>query len=155
VYIRGLVLPLFCLSFFPPYATSCISIQYNYISLYLCSPVFPSSAQPSRPACPRPHLAKPSHLRPHRAKSRPSRTTVGIMKSRIFHRALPLQRVAAPSTSVTAPEFPSTPPRVPWTPFPFPTHPLHYVASNINSPPNSPPCLNPHPPNHPLRPLSS
>jgi hypothetical protein len=29
VYIRGLVLPLFCLSFFPPHATSCIIFQYK------------------------------------------------------------------------------------------------------------------------------
>jgi hypothetical protein len=31
MYIRGLILLLFCLSFFPPHATSCILIQYNYI----------------------------------------------------------------------------------------------------------------------------
>jgi hypothetical protein len=31
MYIRGLVLLLLCLSFFPPHATSCILIQYNYV----------------------------------------------------------------------------------------------------------------------------
>jgi hypothetical protein len=38
MYIRGLVPLLFCLSFFPPHATSCIIIQYNYVlSLSLIS----------------------------------------------------------------------------------------------------------------------
>jgi hypothetical protein len=109
MYIRGLVLLLFCLSFFPPHATSCIFIQYNYVSLYLCSPVFTSSAQPSWPPCPRPRPAKPSHLRPHRAKSRPSRAPIWITKSCVSHRALPSHRVAAPTTPVPAPELPSTP----------------------------------------------
>jgi hypothetical protein len=99
-------------------------IQYNHISLYLCSPVFSSSAQPSRPPCPRPRLAKPSHLRPHRAKSRPSRAPVGIMKSRVFHRALPFHRVAAPSTPVPAPEFPSTPAASSLDSISVHTHPL-------------------------------
>jgi hypothetical protein len=109
MYIRGLVLLLFCLSFFPPHATSCIFIQYNYISLYLCSPVFSSSTQPSRPPCPRPRPAKPSHLRPHHAKSRPSRAPIWITKSHVSHCTLPSHCVAAPSTPMPAPELPSTP----------------------------------------------
>jgi hypothetical protein len=130
-------------------------IQYNYVSLYLCSPVFSSSAQPSWPPCPRPRLAKPSHPRPHCAKPRPSRTPIGITRSRVFHRALPFQGVAAPSTPIPAPEFPSTPAASSLDSVSVPRPSLHYVASNFNSPPNSPPCLNPHPPNRPLRPPSS
>jgi hypothetical protein len=90
IYVYKGTCPPAALSFF--LSSSCnvlYFIQYNYVSLYLCSPVFSSSAQPSRPPCPRPRLAKSSHLRPHRAKSRPSRAPVGITKSRVFHHALP------------------------------------------------------------------
>jgi hypothetical protein len=109
MYIRGLVLLLFCLSFFPPHAISCIFIQYNYISLYLCSPVFSSYAQPSRPPCPHAHPAKPSHLCPHHAKSHPSYTPIWIMKSHVSHHALPSHCIATLSMPMPAPELPSTP----------------------------------------------
>jgi hypothetical protein len=46
---------------------------------------------------------------PHRATSRPSRAPVAITKSRVFPRALPFHRVAAPFMPVPAPESPSTP----------------------------------------------
>jgi hypothetical protein len=110
IYVYKGACPPAALSFFLSSSRNVLYFtQYNYVSLCPCSPVFSSSALPSRPPCPRPRLAKPSHLRPHRAKSRPSRAPVGITKSRVFHRALPLYRVAAPSTPVPAPESPSTP----------------------------------------------
>jgi hypothetical protein len=110
IYVYKGTYPPAALSFFLSSSRNVLYfIQYNYVSLYLCSPVFSSSAQPSRPPCPRPHLAKPSHLRPHRAKPHPSRAPVGITKSRVFHRALPFHRAAALSTPIPAPEFPSTP----------------------------------------------
>jgi hypothetical protein len=110
IYVYKGTYPPAALSFFLSSSRNVLYfIQYNHISLYLCSPVFSSSAQPSRLPCPRPRLAKPLHLRPHRAKSRPSRASVGITKSRVFHRALSFRRIAAPSTAVPAPEFLSTP----------------------------------------------
>jgi hypothetical protein len=136
VYIRGHVLPLFCLSFFPPHTTSCTFIQYNHV-LFL--PLLPGPlllCQSSPPPCPHPRLAKPPHLRPHRAKPRPSRAPIRITKSRVFRCALSLHHIAAPSTPVPAPEFPSPlpssrphPPRVSWIPFLFLARLLHYVAS--------------------------
>jgi hypothetical protein len=69
MYIRGLVLLLLCLSFFPPHATSCILTQYNYILFLslLPSPCFLCLS--SRPSCPHPRLAQSPRLRSHRAKS--------------------------------------------------------------------------------------
>jgi hypothetical protein len=69
MYIRGLVLPLLCLSFFPPHATSCILTQYNYVLFLSLLPGSCFLCPPSRPSCPRPHLAQSPHLCSHCAKS--------------------------------------------------------------------------------------
>jgi hypothetical protein len=110
IYVYKGTCPPTALSFFLSSSRNVLYfIQYNYVSLYLCSPVFSSSAQPSQHPCPRPRLAKSSHLRPHRAKSHPSRAPIRITKSRVSHRALPFHHVVAPSMPVPTPELPSTP----------------------------------------------
>jgi hypothetical protein len=69
IYIRGLVLLLLCLSFFPPHATSCILTQYNYVLFLSLLPGPCFLCLPSQPSYPRPRLAQSPHLCSHRTKS--------------------------------------------------------------------------------------
>jgi hypothetical protein len=134
IYVYKGTCPPTALSFFLSSSHNVLYfIQYNYVSLYLCSPVFSSSAQPSRLPCPCPRLAKPSHLRPHRAKSA---LVAPLSESReVASSTTPCPSTASPPRLHPSP-LPSSrphPPRVPWIPFPFLAHPLHpvYISSVI------------------------
>jgi hypothetical protein len=88
-------------------------------SFSLYSPVFVSSAPPSRPSYPRPRLAQSLHLRPHHAKS-----ALVTPPSESWKVASPAAPCPSTASSLHLRPFllPSLRPRlswVPWIPFPF------------------------------------